>query len=402
MQRLHLCVFISILAWVPCFSYSQESEDSQGEKKGEEGEKNENKSAVSSKVTTGGIYSRPFVKKFGKGTFLGGYFDTEFKNTFDTGNDVTTFDQHRLIPFIYAEIHPRLHFGSEIEFEHGGFVSGDPTEGTDGEIKIEFATLDFSIYEWLNFRGGLILSPLGRFNLLHDSPMNELTDRPLVARNIIPTTLSEVGVGFFGTMYPSEMSVLSYEIYAVNGFNQDLMTPSGTNLREGRGGAGSDNNRAKSLVSRVAFSPLLGVEIGNSIHTGAYSDNSEDWLTLWALDGAFTRGSFEFLGEYAHAYVENGSNQHGVYGQIGYRFLHGAFSALPGSFFTGLVRYDWIDLTAGQIGANQDRLTVGLNFRPVQETVFKVDYAFLGSTASGTSNRMDDGGQLAFSLATYF
>ena len=41
--------------------------------------------------------------------------------------------------------------------------------------------IDFEVHPALNFRGGIILSPLGRFNLAHDSPANELTDRPLVS-----------------------------------------------------------------------------------------------------------------------------------------------------------------------------------------------------------------------------
>ena len=57
---------------------------------------------------------------------------------------------------------------------------------------------DFRLSEALNFRGGVILSPLGSFNLLHDSPLNDLTARPVVSRQIIPSTLSEAGMGFFG------------------------------------------------------------------------------------------------------------------------------------------------------------------------------------------------------------
>ena len=71
--------------------------------------------------------------------------------------------------------------------------------------------------DWINWRGGLILTPLGKLNLIHDSPLLDLTDRPLVSRLIIPTTLTDAGMGFFGTLYPSELSKLDYEIYVTNG-----------------------------------------------------------------------------------------------------------------------------------------------------------------------------------------
>jgi hypothetical protein len=45
------------------------------------------------------------------------------------------------------------------------------------EITLETAILDFEIHELLTLRAGVILSPLGRFNLAHDSPANDLVER---------------------------------------------------------------------------------------------------------------------------------------------------------------------------------------------------------------------------------
>src|SRR2546427_12580026 len=73
--------------------------------------------------------------------------------------------------------------------------------------------------EPINFRAGIVLLPVGKFTLLHDSPLNDLSDRPLVAAAIIPSTLSETGAGFYGTFYPTRLSKLDYELYATQGFN---------------------------------------------------------------------------------------------------------------------------------------------------------------------------------------
>ena len=82
---------------------------------------------------------------------------------------------------------------------------------------LEFGTIDFLLTDWINWRGGFLLTPLGKLNLVHDSPLQDFTDRPLVDQLIIPTTLTDLGMGFFGTMYPSELSKLDYEIYVTNG-----------------------------------------------------------------------------------------------------------------------------------------------------------------------------------------
>ena len=94
-----------------------------------------------------GLYDKPFIIRAGSGTSLGGYIDHElFWN-----DGKKTFDQHRFIPFIHGEVSERIHVMAEIEFEHGGLVKG--SGATDGEIKLEFATLDISFSEGLNYRG---------------------------------------------------------------------------------------------------------------------------------------------------------------------------------------------------------------------------------------------------------
>jgi hypothetical protein len=50
----------------------------------------------------------------------------------------------------------------------------------------------------------MIRSPLGRFNLAHDSPKNEFTDRPIVNTDLLGVTLSEpslrTGFGALGVI----------------------------------------------------------------------------------------------------------------------------------------------------------------------------------------------------------
>ncbi|MBA3655868.1 MAG: hypothetical protein H0W69_00785 [Gemmatimonadaceae bacterium] len=362
-----------------------------------------------------GIYGKPFVAKFGNRTALGGYVDFEYRNNFTKKTSV--FDQQRLIPFIFAEITDQLHFGTEIEFEHAPRIEvEDGVAEGGGAVEVEFATLDYTLSEAFNVRGGLLLSPLGRFNLVHDSPINDLTDRPLMHRDIIPTTLSEPGFGFFGTVYPSERAVLSYEAYLVNGFTSHIITEDGVRVRDGRSIGEEDNNNAKSFVGRLAFSPFLGLELGASAHTGAFASRDgafrgNERLTIAALDATLQRGPVELLGEYSQLSADLPATlratgvadaQSGLYVQGNLHFGSGILAPKATSVFTGVVRYDRVDFDRDAAGDTRERVTLGINWRPVGESVLKADFQWNWATAAGTDTRKSGDRALRLSMASYF
>jgi phosphate-selective porin len=330
----------------------------------------------------GGVLDKPHLRRGGKGTAIGGYIDQEL-----FWNDKSkTFTQHRFIPFLHGQVSDRIQVMAEIEFEYGGLVKGRGE--TDGEVKLEFATVDLNFSEGVNYRAGLILSPLGRFNLQHDSPLNDLTNRPLVDREIIPTTLAETGMGFYGAFYPGEKSLLGYELYVVNGFN----AATATSIRNGRGSHKTDNNEQKALVGRVNYSPILGLDLGVSAHRGAYDDAGDQALTILALDADCNRGPLQLKGEYARASVEEAAadQQWGYYAQAAYHFLPGAVRAFPNSVFTGVFRYDAIDLET----RDEKRYTLGVNFRPEEDTALKLEYEVY--------DQDDQSNGIVFSVASYF
>lgn len=366
-------------------------------------------------TSTRGIYGKPFVTKLGSHTALGGYVDFEYRNNIDKNTSV--FDQYRLIPFIFSEITDKLHFGTEIEFEHATKIEVEDGEASGGgEIAVEFATLDYTISEAFNVRGGVLLSPLGRFNLVHDSPINELTDRPLMHREIIPTTLSEPGFGFFGTVYPSDRSLLSYEAYLVNGFTGGIIGDDGVRVRDGRSIADAENNNAKSFVGRLAFSPFLGLEVGASAHTGVYSAKGDGFggderLTISAVDATYQHGPFELLGEFALLNADLpaalrtagvSDTQSGLYVQTNVHFGSGLISPKATSVFTGVLRFDRVDFARNASGDTRERFTVGVNWRPVGEAVLKADFQWNWATAAGTSSRKTGDRALRLSMASYF
>ncbi len=367
----------------------------------------------------GDTSTKPFLENLGRNTYLGGYMDVEYRR--EEGGK-KGFDQKRLIPFIYADVSDRVKFSTEIEFEHGG----TDNNRSDGEVKIEFATIDFLINDWINFRAGIILSPLGKFNLVHDSPILDLVDRPLVNRRVIPTTLSESGAGFFGTFYLGEKSKLDYQIYAVNGFEGltaegESRFSTGGGTRGGRGSQKIDFNGDPSVVGRLAYSPFLGLEFGGSFHYGPYDEKNDNDLTIIALDTTYQNGPFEFVGEFANAFLEQDSftrgknsegdtvtdvvpdNMWGYYIEPRYHFMPEWLQTVAPtifreeSTFTSVIRWEQLDLD----GAKTDRLTFGLNFRYTEDTVFKVDYQ-INTTTKEDEPSESNNNTLLFGMATYF
>jgi len=306
---------------------------------------------------------------------LGGYGAMEFE-AFEGSR--STFNG-KLELLISGQIHDRIRFYNEIDL-------GVPS----GKVSAEQSYVDFLIAKWVNVRGGVLLVPFGKFNLDHFDPRRDLTDRPLVATQIVPTTWGDIGVSLFGLIPLSQDLKATYEIAAINGLTNTFTTPSG-GLRAARSTLEKDNNGDKAVVGRGTLKLADQYEVGFSGYSGASNPSSGNRITGYDIDvelkprGMPTLEDFEFKSEYAYFYIRGHSapsSLYGYYGQINYHFW---FTSLNQTFlgqsfnnptFTAIVRYDHaqIDTTAGSGNLRQDRYTAGLNYRPVEEYVIKTEF----------------------------
>lgn len=356
----------------------------------------------------GGQFDKPYLTRLAGRVALGGYAEAHARWEREDGiTQELGFLAKRFNLFTSTEVSDFVRFGAELEFEEGA-----------EEIKLEFATIDVAIHPSVSLRAGMILSPLGRFNLAHDSPMNEFTDRPPVATELVGVALSEPGLGLFGRVpVGGAEGQLTYELYAVNGFHEGVVydSPEGTRIPEGRGNF-EDSNRSPALVGRLAVSPRPGWEVGLSGHRGAWNRFEEDDLalddrrdlTILALDFEAEPAGFRLRGEAAAAEIDlppgmDGflqSSQRGFYAELLRDFGRGWVPAMPTSHFTAGVRVDAVDFDADARGDSMKQLTVGLNFRPVPDTVLKLDY-LRGRSFDAFNNPAEHAG-VHFSVATYF
>ncbi|HEU0300072.1 MAG TPA: hypothetical protein VFR37_11470 [Longimicrobium sp.] len=358
-------------------------------------------------MVEGGIHDKPFLTRLMGRTAIGGYAEAHAR--FARADGVTEeagFLLKRWNIFTSTQVSDFVRIGAELEFEEGG-----------EEIKLEYAAIDVGIHPALTLRAGAILAPLGRFNLSHDSPRNEFTDRPIVSTEIVGTALTEAGVGAFGVVGLGPRGRLTYELYAVNGFDDGLITdsPDGTRIPFGRGNF-EDNNASPALTGRVAWSPRVGYELGVSGHHGAYNtfhvdgariDERND-LTIVALDVEARVAGIEWSGEAVQASIDIPAGLRGIYasGQRGLYlqgmrvFGRGRVWTMPGSYFAVGARLDVVDFDTGLNGDAVQRLTGVLNFRPTEDTVLKLD--FQRGRSSDRFNNRGDGAAMLFSIATYF
>jgi len=401
------------------------------------------------------VYAKPFVS-YPK-AIVGGYMDLQFRThrnaVLETGADgrgtTNGYDQQRFVPFIYADITEHLKFASEIEIEHG--IRGNTG---DNEISLEFAHIDYLVHELINVRAGVVLIPLGKFNLLHDSPLNDLTDRPIVSRLVIPSTMSETGAGFYGTFYPGRTGKVDYEVYYTTGpCGYNAHTDGSPRIDEEHGTSrsrqrkcwsddGFDINNGKAVSGRIAYSPMLGIEVGGSGYFGNQSATSYNPLSIYAVDWTLQRGPFEVIGEAAWAYSRGNSRAiggssisgfapgslltgmntlnplgappqrlWGFYVQGNYHFMPSFLTKLAprrfgeGSTFTAVIRYDRVNLNMDNKGENAgewEQISFGLNYRPIEDAVIKMSYQYLPKAFNPVVGQRIHDSAFVMSVATYF
>jgi hypothetical protein len=363
----------------------------------------------------GNVYTKPFLTNLGSRTYLGGYVSMEASTHGEEANGEKAFNLTPFVPFIYSDVTDRVKFASEIEIDNGF------------EFELEYGYFDYLFNPAFNTRWGVQLLPVGKFNEVHDAPIQELTKRPLVDSLVIPTTLRDVGVGVYGS--PTE--TVSYQATVTNGFRGlDNDGNVAINLEDGMHDAAPQEsgigepytqlNDSFAVAGRLAVKPVLGMELGASALSDKYDQAGDNGLNIYALDATVDGKSVSFLpdaltllGEAAWDDFQRDDfaqtsgvpdDFSGFYVQANYRFEPEFLKAWEsdgtvdeGARFTFVTRYDRVHLDTYE----RSRTTLGLNFRPnANHTVFKLDYQFNSDSGSLAGENNDN--TLLFSAATYF
>lgn len=365
-------------------------------------------------------YNRPFltINKFP--VALGGYLETNSFYSSENGvSEGLSFQARRLTIFMSASISKQIKFLTEIEFEDG-----------TKEIGIEFAAIDVIIHPALNFRGGIIMNPIGAFNQNHDGPKWEFVERPTSAVNMLPATWSNAGFGIYGKTYKKNW-IVGYEAYLSNGFDNSIIDneenktflPATKNNKE----RFEKNNSGKALASgKVAIKNRNIGEIGFSYMGGLYNKFEEDGISLdqkrridvFAIDlnttikktGTYMVGEAVFtMVDVPTTYTQQyGNKQRGAFMDIVQPILKRKIFNWENSTLNLAARVDYADWNVGkfnetntEIGDNLWAITPAISFRPSTQTVFRLNYRYqwqkdiLNNPASRTATWL-------FGISTYF
>lgn len=353
---------------------------------------------VQPKLNMDAVYNRPFLTTNKLPVALGGYLEanSQYSGT-DGVSDGLSFQMRRMTLFVSSTIARKIKFLSELEFE----------EGTK-EINLEYCAMDFEVHPMLNLRGGIVMNPIGGFNQNHDGPRWDFIDRPLCATNIIPSTLSNVGMGINGK-YFSHNWILGYEFYLTNGFDNEILdnVDGRTSFKAAKSNTekfARSNSGLPMYTGKLAMRNRNLGEIGISYLNGVYNTLNTDgividykrYASMFAVDfnTSLLKSKLNITGEYVNAKIDvpstftqqYGSRQQGFYTDFIYTAISKKMLGWERAKLNVGLRAEFADYNVGSfretstnIGDDIWAIVPTFSFRPTGTCVIRFNYRFEGS-----------------------
>jgi hypothetical protein len=345
------------------------------------------------------------------GVSVGGYGEMLYENFAAERDDDAAAARSDRLDFLRAVLYvgykfsDRWLFNSELEFEHG-------STGEGGEVAVEFAYVDYRWRPEASFRAGLVLLPVGLVNELHEPTVFLGARRPAVEQALIPTTWRENGAGVYGDVGP-----MSYRTYVVNGLDASGFSAAG--IRGGRQDGARATAEDWAWVGRLDLTSVPGLLAGGSVYAGesgqgliasggqglGVATTLVEGHGEWKWRGLAGRGLAvrSWIGDAAElsaalsdstTSVVVGEEQNGGYVEVGYDVFtehpRGELSLTP------FVRYERLDTQAAvpagssrNLATDQEILTTGVAFRPLDPVVVKLDYQDVDNAAGTGVNQLN-------------
>ena len=316
------------------------------------------------------------IYSLNKGLSIGGYGEGRFKNYMhDKGSKTDQAEMLRAIIYVGYKFSDSIILNTEIEFEHAN------------EAYVEMVSLDFLLNDSFNLRAGLLLAPMGLTNELHEPTLFHGNDRPLVERQVIPTTWREMGAGVFGKLTEK----IDYKLYVMNGFDGADFTSKG--LRGGRQKGSKAKADDWALVGRLDYEPILGLNLGGSFYLGdsgqrrvldAATNEVDVFTQIYEVHTQYKYKGLELKGLLTQVKIDDtesilaqtGNDVPdeiiGYYGEIAYDVLPLILTG-TNQYLAPFFRYEDLNYTG-----NDEEVTLmvfGLTYKPIPNVVLKADYS---------------------------
>ncbi len=342
---------------------------------------------------------------------VGGYGEVHFNQKLDgsTYNN-GKLDVHRVVMLFGYNFTNKTKFITELEFEHVK------------EVYVEQAFLQHKLNNYFNFRGGLMLVPMGIINEYHEPTTFNGVERPLIDKYISPTTWREIGFGITGNILPAS---IKYQAYVMNGFNgyDGSANLSGKNgLRKGRQKGAESFSSSPNFTGKLEYYGIRGLNIGLSGYFGktqstlydgiekndgatvTMADSSVVGVSMVGLDARYNFGGLQLRGQLYYSSLSNskqynlftadadgtlndvGSSLIGYYVEVGYNVLRPLKSKMQ---LVPFVRYEFLN-THNSVESNISKnlmyektaITSGLTLVLTQGAVVKADVQLVKDAAT--------------------
>ncbi|WP_423128140.1 hypothetical protein [Gaoshiqia sp. Z1-71] len=340
---------------------------------------------------------------------IGGYAQIDYNQPFSSDTRSNgTLDVHRVVLMFGYRFNEKTQFITEVEYEHVE------------EVYIEQAFLNYKINDWLNFRGGLLLIPMGIINEYHEPATYNGVERPNLDGQIVPTTWREIGAGFTGRLQNLNMR---YQLYVVNGFKSydgSGILRGSDGFRRGRQKGAESIMSHPNLSAKVDYYGLPGLKLGLSGYFGetqstlynglpkddalleAKADSSVVGLNMLGLDAAYSVKGLVLRGQMIYASINNtgqynkftgkdlGSEMFGYYVEAGYDVLSSGKSEQKLIPFVRYEKYNTHAKTENivkNMAYDRTDVTAGLGWWMTPGAVLKADLQWFGNEATDTNKK---------------
>lgn len=342
---------------------------------------------------------------------IGGYGEVHYNQPIDAATfNIGALDVHRIVMLLGYNFNEKTQFITELEFEHVK------------EVYVEQAFLQYKLNKWLNFRGGLMLVPMGIINEYHEPSTFNGVERPLIDNNLSPTTWREIGFGVTGNILQAS---LKYQVYIINGFNgfDGSAKLNGKNgLRGGRQKGAESYISSPNFSGKVEYYGIRGLNVGLSGYYGKtqstlYSkieksndvallraDSSIVGVSMVGLDARYIIGGLQLRGQLYYTNLTNtrnynlftakadgtlndlGSSMIGYYAEVGYNVFRPIQTEIQ---LVPFIRYEFLN-THNSVESNisknllykKSAITTGLTLALTQGVVVKTDIQFVKNAAT--------------------
>ena len=340
---------------------------------------------------------------------IGGYGEVHYNQP--VSSDVRkngTLDVHRIVMMLGYQFNENVQFVSELEFEH---VS---------EVYVEQAFLQYRLNNSVNFRGGLILTPMGIVNEYHEPTTFNGVERPQIDNAISPTTWREIGFGITGVLLPVSLKYQAYIMNGFNGFDGQARIGGANGLRGGRQKGANSYISSPNFSTKIEYFGIRGLNLGLSGYFGntqstlyngidknddvalAKADSSVVGISMLGADARYSYKGLKITGQFYKMLLSNtgefnsstknkgggnlGSSMFGYYIDLGYNVLRMVKTEKQLIPFVRYSNYDTHYTVSNNITDNiscqKNVITTGLSFFLTKGAVVKTDLQFVKTGAS--------------------